>query len=254
MTLEEAKALAEQGDVDAMMALASYYSEEGDAEESLHYYELAAEGNNLEALSRMVEASSRMAAFSLTMFEARKYVSGTEESVEKAYYWAIKFAAAVNKLENPAQELREYANDSLLLAVSRLAVVYCLGKKFDALARITKSIDDPFAQAFYGFALFKLSDRNEEIMASFELLKNLENALCWKAEYQKSLLLRALLTEMAVDLSEMYRLFASDVDSAYRVLEKALGYLTDDSAKEDIENVMSTHYRKKLFGGYAYIE
>lgn len=254
MTLEEAKALAEQGDVDAMMALASYYSEEGDAEEAFRYYELAAECGNFMAILKVTEVANMSANLQMTMLEKAGICAPEfEEDLKKAYDWTTKLVDSAKTLDDPSK-VATNVHDIMMEALSRLAAMYNVRKNYKDLASLTKGIDDPYAQVVYGFALFQLSENEREFKEGFNLLKNLENSACWKDDFQKNLPERGLLVIMAVSLSCLYRTVDNDIDSAYRVLEKALGYLTDDSAKEDIENEMSTHYRKKLFGGYAYIE
>ena len=72
MTVSEAKALAERGDTGAMMALAEYYSkEEGDEASDMawHYYELAANAGETDAIVKMAQTSSMMAATVFSMIE-----------------------------------------------------------------------------------------------------------------------------------------------------------------------------------------
>lgn len=73
MTLEEAKTLAEQGNVGAMMALADFFSKKENDDDAidiaLHYYELAANAGEPQAILRMAQTSSMTAGFAFSMIE-----------------------------------------------------------------------------------------------------------------------------------------------------------------------------------------
>ena len=60
--------------------------------------------------------------------------------------------------------------------------------------------------------------------------------------------------EAGLYLSGMYRVQEKDIDSAYRVLDMIASRTIDDSVRQDVREKMASHFRKKLFGGYAYIE
>lgn len=258
MTLDEAKALAEQGNVDAMMALASYYKTENNDEEASRYYELAAERGDLRAIHRVSQSASNMAHFSMKLIEeGGKHPGGSgglENDLKKSLYWATKLANGSKTIDDPSGNLVETTNEIMLEELSRLSGLYYLQKNFDELARVTKDIDAPYARAVHGYALFMLSKDYSGYKAAFDLLKNIENSLCWKEDYQNAVLTRALLIDMVDTLTALYRTLDEDVDAAYHVLEIALANLTDESDRDDVRKIMTTHYRKKLLGGYTYVE
>ena len=63
-----------------------------------------------------------------------------------------------------------------------------------------------------------------------------------------------LLVEGAMLLSVFYRILGNDVDSAYRVMDMIVSRTIDDTVRQDVRENMAAHFRKKLFGGYTYIE
>ena len=86
MTVSEAKALAERGDTGAMMALAEYYSkEEGDEASDMawHYYELAANAGETDAIVKMAQTSSMMAATVFSMIEGGNRFASMDADMDR---------------------------------------------------------------------------------------------------------------------------------------------------------------------------
>lgn len=254
MTVSEAKALAERGDTGAMMALAEYYSkEEGDEASDMawHYYELAANAGEADAIVKMAQTSSMMAATVFSMIEGGNRFASMDADIEKAYHWAKKLDESVRRLNVRDSDTLEFVNDNLILALSRVVTLYYLDERYDDMIRATKDTNHPYAQAMYGLALFK-SDADAEVKRAFDLLKNIENDLCWKKEFQTKFG-QILLIEAASYLSAMYRIFDHDANSAYRVKACIVSHSIDESIRRDVREDMASNFKKSLFGGYIYI-
>lgn len=255
MTLEEAKTLADQGNINAMVALGDYYSKQEDEdamEIAFQYYERAAEGGDWNSTVKMAQTTSQVAAVMFAMIEDGKHFTSMDADFEKAFYWASKLDNLVRSLNiNP--DVQEFVEENLLTAVSRLGTLYYFDEKYKDLARITVDIEHPYAQALYGLALFQLSDSDSEVADAFRALRNVENEACWKKELQGKFS-RMLPVEAGLHLSAMYRILENDIDSAYRVLDMIASRTVDESIRQDVRGKMASHFRKKLFGGYAYIE
>ena len=248
MTVSEAKALAERGDTGAMMALAEYYSkEEGDEASDMawHYYELAANAGETDAIVKMAQTSSMMVPVTV------KESITLDADMEKAYHWAKKLDESVRRLNVRDSDTLEFVNDNLILALSRVVTLYYLDERYDDMIRATKDTNHPYAQAMYGLALFK-SDADAEVKRAFDLLKNIENDLCWKKEFQTKFG-QILLIEAASYLSAMYRIFDHDANSAYRVKACIVSHSIDESIRSDVREDMASNFKKSLFGGYIYI-
>ena len=255
MTLEEAKTLADQGNINAMAALGDYYSKQDDEDAvdiAYQYYERAAEGGDWNSTVNMAQSTDRAASFAFAMIEEGKRLTSMDADIEKAFYWAGKFDSLARSL-NKSPDVLELAEENLLTAVSRLGTLYYFDEKYKDLARITKDIKYPYAQALYGLALFQLSDSDSELTDAFRALRNVENEACWKNELQGKFS-RMLPVQAGLHLSAMYRILEKDIDSAYRVLDMIASRTIDDSVRQDVREEMASHFRKKLFGGYAYIE
>ena len=75
MTLEEAKTLADQGNVNAMAALGDYYSKQDDEDAvdiAYQYYERAAEGGDWNSTVNMAQSTDMAASFAFAMIEEGK--------------------------------------------------------------------------------------------------------------------------------------------------------------------------------------
>jgi TPR repeat protein len=257
MTLEEAKVQAEQGNIEAMMALADYYSKVENDEDAIdiafHYYELAANYGNPQAIIKMAQSSSMAADAIFPMIESLGRDDSWYEAIEKAYKWAKKFDDITQSLNINNRDTIELTKDNLLLATSRLATLYYCDKKYDDVVRITKDISHPYTQSVYGLAAYQLANTDSEIVEAFNALKNIENDLCWRKEYQTKLS-QILLIEAASYLGALYRIISHDVDSAYRVMEYVASHAIDESMQQAVREDMAKHFKKKLFGGYTYVE
>lgn len=256
MTIEEAKTLAEQGNTDAMLALADFYSKQNDDENAINvayqYYELAANAGEPTAILKMARTSRTVAGVAVSMIESMGRVDSMDADIEKAYHWAAKLEGAIRNLNISDGETLAFVKENLVLAVSRLSTMYYFDEKFDDVARITRNIDHPYAKAVYGLAMYRLAETNGEIESAFDALKNIENEQCWREEYQTKFG-QIVLLEAALYLSGLYRVINHDVNSAYRVMTSVLSYSTDESIRQDVKENISKHFKKKMFGGYKYI-
>lgn len=127
MTVEEAEALAKQGNVNAMMALGDYFSkkenDDYDIDRALHYYELAANAGELQAILEMARTFRYRADVMFSFYESAGKCSSNDADIEKAYYWAKKFSEDVQS-QNVGDSTVEFAENNLMVAISRLATLY----------------------------------------------------------------------------------------------------------------------------------
>ncbi len=257
MTLEEAKTLAEQGNVGAMMALADFFSKKENDDDAIdiafHYYELAANAGEPQAVLKMAQTSSMTAGFAFSMIENEGRIDSMDADIEKAYYWAKKLDETIRNLNIKDSDTLGFVEDNLLLSISRLATLYYCDKKYDDVVRITRSINHPYTQSVYGLALYQLANTDQEVEDAFNALKNIENDLSWKKEYQTKYG-QILLVEAATYLSVLFRIIHNDVDSAYRVMSCIVTHSINESIRQDVREDMVKHFKKKIFGGYAYVD
>lgn len=258
MTLEEAKSLAEQGNVDAMMALADYYSQQKDDEDAINvafqYYEQAAEAGEPNAILKMAQTSRMTAGVGFSMMESVGRIDSMIEDIEKAYHWASMLEAAVRRLNITNQETLEFVRENLIVAISRLSTVYYYDQKYDEMAKITKDIEHPYAQAIYGLALFEAAETDEEYAKTIPYLRNIENVACWNKDYQSTKFSQGVLADTATYLSTIYRLISGNIDASREALMLIVNNSQNESLRDQAKKDIADHYKKKLLGGYTYIK
>lgn len=254
MTLEEAKIRADNGDTDAMMALAKHYFKDSDNEESYElacmYQEHAAEAGDPNALVQMAQSSQIHANLMLQLLEQVGKNEDIMQALENAYKWASKLLYKLNQL-NIRGESEQFAYDTYIDSLFRLSAVYCLDENYIGISRITKDISSPVAQALHGLALFQQSETDTEVNQAFDFLKNAMNTYFWSEKYAETQTLELLRVETVLTLSHLYRIH-NDADSAYNVLSTLLRNTNDPKLRTAVQKEMSC-YRKALFGGYKYI-
>lgn len=257
MTVEEAKQLAQRGDVRAMMGLADYYAKrnngENDIDNAFHYYELAASMGEPQAIQKMAQTSRMTADVAFSMIESEGRVRAMDEVAEKAFHWATKLDKVIRSLKISEPETVEFVKENLLISLARLATLYYIDKKYDDVLRISRDINHPYAQAIYGLAAYQVANTDSEIGIAFNALKSIENDVCWKKEFQTKFT-QILLVEAAAYLSALYRIIYNDVDSAYRVFSCVATRSLDEAIRKDTREDMARHFKRKLFGGYSYVE
>lgn len=258
MDIEETKMLAQQGSVDAMMALAEHYAMNKDDEDSVEvafrYYELAANAGEPSAILKMARKSNLTAGAFFTMLEHIGRDEGMIKNIEEAYRWAYKLVEAVRRINSASKETVSFAEDNLLSAISRLSAVYYYDKKYDDMVRISKDVDHPYAQVIYGLALFELAETDEECARATPFLKNLENAACWKEDYQTAKFSQVVLAKAATYLSILYRLIYHNIDASRAALMLIVNFSQNEMLRDQAKEDVAEHYKKKLLGGYSYVK
>lgn len=255
MTLEEAKRLADNGDVGAMMALAEYYVEQKDNNEdaidiAYEYYERAGEAGHLPAIVKVAKSKHLQGKVYIGMVE----ILGkdlTLSNIESAYIWMHKQKKAL-EANNFSKDALEQANDMYLDSIVWLSALYLLDNNFNDIMRITENVDAPVAKALRGMALYYFAETNEEYERAFTFLKNAEHSSFWNEKYGKDKVLEILRCQTADRLSFLYRELYGNVDLAYNVLSIMLANTKDFKLRDRIQEDMS-HYRQNRRGRYEYI-
>lgn len=253
MTLEEAKKLADNGNVQAMLALAKFYDQQDDNEESgdlaKHYYCCAAEAGDLSAI-RVLAQSSHTAAKAMMALPGS--FSHLLPCFEDAYKWNKALFELCNQL-NIQGEAAEYAFEFYLDAIVWLSAAYNMDDNYAEIKRITDGVDHPVAKAIHGMALHELANTNAEIVTAFDFLKNAMHSSFWEKKYATPDTLEVLQATVGMALSTGYRVYYNNLEAAYNVLAMMLGHLNDADLREVVQKHIS-RYKKTLFGGLKYIE
>lgn len=252
MTLEEAKKLADNGNVQAMLALAKFYDQQDDDEESgdlaKHYYCCAAEAGDPTAIRVLAQSSH-------TTAKAMMALSGSFSHLipcfEDAHKWTKALFEYCNQL-NIQGEAAEYAFEFYLDAIVWLSAAYNMDDNYAEIKRITDGIDHPVAKAIRGMALHELANTNAEIATAFDLLKNAMHPSFWDKKYSDPDTLEVLQVTVGMMLSAGYRVYHNNLDAAYNVLTTMLGHVKDSDLREVLQKDLA-RYKKTLFDGFKYI-
>ena len=254
MTLKEAKILADNGNANAMMALARHYFKDSDNDESYElacmYQERAAEAGDMNALVQLVQSSQVTIKMAFQFIEQNGNNASIIQDVENAHKWASKLFHVIRQY-NIHGDAEQTALEVYIDSIYWLSAVYCLEENYVGILRITKDVSSPVAQALHGLALFYQSNSNAEMSHSFSFLNNVLNPIMWSEKYASTQTLELLRVEAGLALSQMH-LTHKDTDSAYNTLSTMLQKTKDPELRTAIQKKMSC-YRKTLFGGYNYI-
>ncbi len=252
MTFEEARKLADNGDVQAMLALAKFYDQQDNSEESSdlakHYYSCAAEAGNLTAIRVLAQSSHTTAKM---MMDLPGSFSHLLPCFEDAYKWTKALFECCNQL-NIQGEAAVYAFEFYLDAIVWLSSAYNMDDNYAEIKRITDGVDHPVAKAIHGMALHELASTNAEITTAFDLLKNAMHPSFWDKKYSNPDTLEVLQVTAGTMLSTGYRVYCNNLDAAYNVLAWMLDHVKDTYLREELQKNIA-RYKKSLFGGYKYI-
>lgn len=254
MTLEEAKNLAEQGDVGAMGSLGNYFWEQENIEEAAKWFDLAAQHNIVYAAHMAVKAHNIIAISALAIVNKVEYGWAFARDDTKAAFDAsvtemtlLRDQAPGYDNVNPDEAYSDFVNNAYRYALCS----YEMGDKEEAI-RILDGNEKPEARVLYGQALIESSIGDENVGAAFDGLRCLESADLGEAE--EELYARAVFT-----LSMMYRegiperSVPANLEKSVMLLAKASERLKDPKFKGIIDTELS-RYKKKMFGGYRYEE
>lgn len=251
MTLEEVKKLADNGNVQAMLALAKFYDQQNDEESgdlAKQYYCRAAEAGDLTAIRVLAQSSHMAVKF---MMDQPGSFSCLLPYFEDAYKWNKALSEHCSQL-NVQRDAVEYAFEFYLDTIVWLSAVYNMDDNYAGIKRITDGVDHPVAKAIRGMALHELANTNAEIETAFDLLKNAMQPSFWDKKYSAPDTLEVLQVTVGMMLSTGYRVYYNNLDAAYNVLATMLGHVKDADLREVLQKNIA-RYKKTLFGGYKYI-
>lgn len=262
MTLEEAKQMAEQGDIGAMCSLGDFYIKQntGDSiEEAAKWYEMAAEKNVIYAIHMTVLSKKILAYAGLQIVDGSEMGwDFVKKDWEEVYDWASREMKMLND-EVPGSEQidRGKAIGNYNDAVYHLALCNYQLKNHQVVVSLLKDNNEKRAKVLYGSALFDMANYDNEYEYALQQFKfidgDVEYASAKKSRYEEK-----VYTVSALVLSQLYRQglgekgAAPNLEKAVKLLNFVKSYLTNDGMKELVDEELQ-HYQKKLFGGYKYV-
>ncbi|MCD7784030.1 MAG: hypothetical protein LUH18_00340 [Oscillospiraceae bacterium] len=249
MTINEAEALAQEGNVDAMVALADYYMDQQKLGSAKRWYDTAADRGNLKALYMSVSLAPVDADITLKITGNMSDVCDVYIKAWDYYSRGLNYPDLNDEARSIFLELNE--NNSLALNV---------GHSFTMSNRYDEGID--FMSAY---------DKDPRFSVLLGVCYTLEGKNPVRADYLEKgyLYLRVLDSEMpeiptdalylALGCLEIDYLQADDIRMKSTRTDITAAYncackIASLSGYEDLGRERLSHYRKKMFGGYMYVK
>lgn len=256
MTFNDYLCNAETGDVEAMLWLSHYYhnknSFEG-TEKSIFWSEKAAEAGDPRGimitatgypLLAMINEAPSVGAYETAILQRKKTIKWSKVALEQLELNQEGIDGFNQKIEEA----------NYCIATS----YYFLNKENDALD-YTYGLTSINATILRGCCLFGLAKTNDEYYKAYTALKVLENNSKYYSTISSALHNEQRLFVHGIQfLASLYRIgipekISIDIDKSALLLFNAFAALNDDSLREQLQKDIN-HYRRKLFGGYKYVE
>ena len=256
MNLDEMIHRADSGDVEAMIWLCQYYNSRknyDDFKRALAYGEKAAESGNLQGMAiatsgnlilAMIDANSQLGDYNVA---AQKYI--------KAIHWSqLRITMANGDSKIIAEARRD--NDK---AQYGIACCYYFMNNYDEALRHILYLDTVQAKILIGCCYYTLAENMDDYHRAYTWLRVLENCKDYEMEISKQSQNEQEIYAKAVwALSTIYRIgipgeMEENVNWAYQFLSNHVQNLDAEGPKAVLQYALQ-HYKKKIFGGYKYID
>ena len=267
MTLEEAIQAAHDGDVSAAVAIGDYYmkneqlSQPERQEQALPWYEMAAEANDIYSARIAMHLRAQEAnVIEILLGDSSQQQDLMHQAVQNwmnVVKWAHIVMLATDLDDNTRAEARKVYNDALFDYTKNL---YYLGQYERALdAMQLAGNNDVRMQCLLGVCLYKLGAQNKNgnvLSQAYQRLSVLER-VSWAQNPHDGLKEELIYYRAACYLATLRRLgqvgVQKDLGISVSVLSAAYDTLSTEKLKAAVQQDLS-HYRKKTFGGYQYVE
>ncbi len=253
MTEEEAVQLASKGNVDAMMALGMQYKDI--PEKAARWFEMAAHKGNITAIDWMC-AYLRI----LASLEELASSPSNDEVIDKREKILNLLKLKIDVFNSKVKGYESINLNKLMSDLSEaecdLETSYFYKGMLDEVNMMiqNKGVDNIIKREFIMYACINAyisEDRNKNKLR-FELLNKVENDLEY-ASAEKGVFEEAIYAITITKIAFFYREVYGNIDKAYQLLMTMLNYMQSDTGRKTIANELS-HYHKKMFGGYKYVE
>lgn len=259
MTLEEAKQLAENGDIGAMISLGDYYIQNqktgDDTEEAAKWYEMAARRKVVYAIHMTVLTKKILAHSGLLVADKVEY--GTKFALDEwkdVYEWAAEELDCINNNVPGSEQIK--INDAIqnFEEASYYFALCCYWEnKYYEASELVSDFDDVRSKILYGAALIQLAQKSNEMAKAVKILESVIFDKGYAAADKYSLE-EDVYALAALQLSMLHREAGSqsDMEFAVTLLSFISSAVKRDNNKQIINKELS-RYQKKLFGGYRYV-
>lgn len=271
MTLEEARALAAQGDVNAMCSLGNYYVQQQDGdgiEQAVIYFNMAGELGVPYAITMAVKTKLIEARACWLMPEEAGLYQFAKDEWQIAFDYAQRevkmfldqFPESVQDAEIDGRTWKEAFSD-FSEAAYNLAICYAtLGDYKNAYNYALRS-SEPWHDMLIALCKFRLAETAEEMNEAFECLQEevyLPSGTSSFVSRERTKRDEAVFIEAAIYYSAFLR--TGDYPDGQPNLERACNWLrhvegclqTQEKTMRGVLQKEISRYKKKMFGGLKY--
>lgn len=262
MTLEEAKELVAQGDLNAACTLGDYYMiDQKDSDEAEKWYEIAAREDVFYAVHQLVSVKRINALASLLIVDHEEVEYGwyfAKEEWQTLYDWSLREINLINA-DAPGSEkvdvdkiLEDLKNTSFHLALCNYQQT-----EYHTVISLLRGCNETREKMLYSSAILKTAETEQDYEYAYQICKSVvqDNAY---ARATKSRHEEVLYVLLIITLASFYREglgergAVPDIEKAVNLLKTIQQYLENTKAKTIMEAELG-RYQKKLFGGYKYV-
>lgn len=253
MTIEEAIKSAEQGDIGAMRSLAHYYSEQGEMADADEWFEKAAEHGDLHSMVMVMFTSSIMASAGESTAMKMGCWELPLEDWQRCEKWATKVAG------NDAFELKDknIAKEKLEQAYYGMATCFYAADDYKNARNAARRCASTKAKAILADSVLQLAETQEEFKAAYryfeEFAKDTAYATADKTRIEEEIYVRAVIGYAFLVTRGIGNGVLPNAERGFNILSAARNTVKDAGYRGGVDKALA-HYRKKLFGGYTYVE
>lgn len=262
MTIQKSLAEAKLGNVHAMLKVADFYFRKMNREDdnyadnlnlALEWYEKAAQTGDAYELE--------MTSLGYAIFAEVSIQIGAYERSLREWTQVYRYALPVVSYPGYPRAKRQQMHDQVMKSLYKAAYCNYLLKRFDeALDILEKMSPEPYSKEMMlkGICLFEVAEQIRDFEIAYEALgdfDSLETFDCiWNAvdELEELVFAKGYLFLSIYHQTGLAGV-SRDMNRAYSILSIVSDEVTGDMAWNVIQGELS-HYKRKLFGGYRYIE
>lgn len=262
MTIQQALTEARRGNVQAMLQVADFYSRKMNQEDghyadnlslALEWYEKAAQTGDVYALE--------MTSSGYTIFAEISIQIGAYEDSLREWTQVYKYTLPLVKYPGYSREKRQQMHEQVMKSMYKIAYCNYLLHRFDAAIDILEKMSpEPYTKEMLlkGISQFEVAEQIIDFEIAYEALGELEVQEMYDCIHNAvDDLEEMVFAKGYMFLSIYYRTGLAGVPRDINMAHSILSMVSDEVTGEMAWNVIQgelEHYRRKLFGGYQYVE
>ena len=247
MTIEEAIQLANNGNMGAAIGLGDYYWGQKEYDEAEKWYQPAAEQDIIYAIHMMVYIGLMHGYAGMAVANSSS-LPFVRDDWEIAYKWITKELSCLESNNPGSEEINRQEVQEHMFEISyNLALCYYKENNYKKTIELISGYQDSRSKILLGVALVGVEDFANALKAFEGSVQDRNYDPCKHSSCEEGVYAIAI-----VQTSRLYKI-TNDLDHAVIILQYGLDAVKEEKNKNYIAKEL-THYRKKLFDGYTYIE